>query len=65
MDSTTNHNNFKMMSQDEIEAHGWNVPSLEQMSKNMDKRLKKIRGENYDDENFLMRYNYKSNYHQA
>ena len=31
------------------------------LSANMEKRLKKVRGENTDNENFLLRHNYKNN----
>ena len=61
MDNTTNQHELKLMSTSEMEACGWTVPSFKQLSKNMDKRLKKIRGENCDEDNFLMRHNYKSN----
>ena len=65
MNSATTQNNLEIMSQNEIENCGWRVPSLDQLSKNMDKRLKKIRGENYNNENFLTNHNYKSTCHQS
>ncbi len=52
---------LKLMSRDEIVTRGWSVPSIEQLSANMEKRLKKVRGENTDNENFLLRHNYKNN----
>ena len=61
MNTPTNHHELKLMTQSEMEACGWKIPSFKQLSANMDKRLKKVRGENYDEENFLMRHNYKTN----
>ena len=52
---------LKLMTQSEIVARGWSVPSIEQLSSNMEKRLKKVRGENTDNESFLLRHNYKNN----
>lgn len=52
---------LKLMSHDEIVARGWFVPSIEQFSANMEKRLKKVRSENTDNESFLLRHNYKNN----
>ena len=61
MNDANNQPELELMTTSEIEACGWSVPSFKQLSKNMDKRLKKIRGENCDEDNFLMRHNYKSN----
>lgn len=61
MDKTFATNEMKLMSRHDIEACGWVVPSFKQLAKNMDKRLKKVRGEFSDDENFLTRHNYISN----
>ena len=61
MDMPETNHKLKIMSQDELEANGWCIPSFEQLSKNMEKRLKKVRGEDYDDEKFLTLHNYKSN----
>lgn len=52
---------LKMMTREELVAHGWSVPSFEKLSSNMDKRLKKVRGEETDNESFLLRHNYKNN----
>ena len=67
MDETCQEKKLKMMSDDELKACGWTVPSLKQLSVNMEKRLKKVRGEDCDDDNFLMRHNYisGSNCYQA
>lgn len=52
---------LKMMTREELVARGWSVPSFEKLSSNMDKRLKKVRGEETDNESFLLRHNYKNN----
>ncbi len=52
---------LKMMTSDELASCGWSVPSFKQLSDNMEKRLKKIRGEEVNDENFLLRHNYTNN----
>lgn len=52
---------LKMMTREELVARGWSVPSFEKLSLNMDKRLKKVRGEETDNESFLLRHNYKNN----
>ena len=41
MDMPETNHKLKIMSQDELEACGWHVPSFTQLSQNMDKRLKK------------------------
>ena len=61
MDNTTNEHKLNIMTPEDVKARGWKVPSFKQLSENMDKRLKRIRGENCDEENFLMRHNYRSN----
>lgn len=60
MDNRAQTEDLKLMSQSEIVACGWSVPSIEQLSVNMEKRLKKVRGENTDSESFLLRHNYKN-----
>ena len=52
---------LKMMTREELVARGWSVPSFEKLSLKMDKRLKKVRGEETDNESFLLRHNYKNN----
>ena len=51
---------LKMMSRADIKAQGWIVPTIGQFSSNMEKRLKKIRGENTDEESFLAKYKYNN-----
>ena len=61
MSKTVKNNELKMLTQDEILDRGWVVPSFAQFSKNMEKRLKTVRGEETDDNTFLLRHNYKAN----
>lgn len=67
MNDTTKQNKLNIMTQRDIETCGWIIPSFKQLSENMQKRLKKIRGENDNDETFLIRHNYKAaiNSHQV
>lgn len=61
MNNPTATKELKLMSNDELLACGIRIPSLKQLSDNMDKRLKKIRGEEISEESFLVRHNYKAN----
>ena len=61
MDNAQEHKTLKMMTQEDLAASGWFVPSFEKLSSNMSKRLKKVRGEESDNETFLLRHNYKNN----
>ena len=54
-------NTLKVMTGEDLKSRGWSVPSFEQLYANMEKRLKKIRGEETSDESFPMRHNYTSN----
>ena len=61
MDDTTTQQEFKIMSQDDFATYGWVVPSFKQLSENMDIRLKKVRGDDVEENNFLIRHNYMTN----
>lgn len=61
MDNHGQKNTLKMMTREDIDACGLSVPSFKQLSANMEKRLKKVRGEETDNESFLLRHNYKNN----
>ena len=50
---------LKMMSRKEMEERGWVVPSYDQFSENMSRRLEKIRRST--GVNFFTRFNYNSN----
>ena len=65
MSNATEHKELKMMSHEELVSCGWRIPSFKQFSANMDKRLKKVRGEDIDNDSFLIRHNYKSNLSRA
>ena len=45
MEHKTVTNELKMLSAEEISKRGWKIPSIGQFSKNMEDRLKKVRGE--------------------
>ncbi|MBE6467564.1 MAG: hypothetical protein E7004_03115 [Alphaproteobacteria bacterium] len=61
MEHKTVNNELKMLSAEEISKRGWKIPSISQFSKNMEDRLKKVRGEEDNSKSFLLRHNYKSN----
>lgn len=61
MDTNRPDNSLKMMTKEELASYGWSVPSFKQLSENMEKRLKKVRGEETENDNFLLRHNYKNN----
>ena len=61
MDEHGQKNTLKLMTGEELKSHGWAVPSFEQLSANMEKRLKKVRGEDTSNESFSVRHNYTSN----
>ena len=60
MNSKTTHK-LEFVSKEELLDRGFVVLSYEQLANNMDKRLKKLRGEeNASGESFLLRHNYKN-----
>ena len=61
MSNETTNNELKMLNPEEISARGWKIPSFEKLTKNMESRLKKVRGEESEDNSFLLRHNYKAN----
>ena len=60
MSNATTNNELKMLTPEEISERGWKIPSVNQLSKNMKKRLEKVRGEESEDSTFLLRHNYKN-----
>lgn len=61
MKSMTTTKELKLMSQKELMACGVKIPSFKQLSDNMIRRLEKIRGEGFNEENFLIRHSYNYN----
>ena len=53
-------NELKMLSATEMSELGWEIPSIKQFTKNMENRLKKVRGEEDNRDSFLIRHNYES-----